>query len=142
MTTDTNGSTLSNPKDAALSNPKGAALSNPKGAALSNPASPTSSLGDETPGETPLSELSAKINQFAGKDWGTTTDVHTILWPSIAALRKQVALSSEEVDILEGWEFKSEFVFAENSHLNEQQLFTKISWEESFALSILFAYYR
>jgi hypothetical protein len=119
-----------------------------KGSTLSNPASPTSSmsprssLGGETPRETPLSELSAKINHFSGKDWGNTTDVHTILWPSIAELRKQVALSSEEVDILEGWEFQSEFVFAENSHLNGQQLFTKISWEESFALSILFAYYR
>jgi hypothetical protein len=122
---------------------------------LSNPASPRSSLGGETPalsnpasptsswgGETPLIELSAKINHFAGKDWGNTTDVHTILWPSIAEVRKQVALSSEEVDILEGWEFQSEFVFAENSHLNGQQLFTKLSWEESFALSILFAYYR
>jgi len=113
-----------------------------KGSTLSNPASPRSSLGGETPRETPLSELSAKINHFAGKDWGTTTDVHAILWPCISEVRKQVALSSEEVDILEGWEFQSEFVFAENSHLNEQQLFTKISWEESFALSILFAYYR
>ena len=47
------GSTLSNPKGSTLSNPKGAALSIPKGAALSNPASPSSSLGDETPGETP-----------------------------------------------------------------------------------------
>ena len=115
-----------------------------KCSSLSNPASPTSSSSSRSSsgGETPLSELSAKINHFAGRDWGTTTDVHTILWPSIAEVRKQVALSSEEVDILEGWEFKSEFVFAENSHLNGQQLFTKISWEESFALSILFAYYR
>lgn len=115
-----------------------------KCSSLSNPASPTSSSSSRSSsgGETPLSELSAKINHFAGRDWGTTTDVHMILWPSIAEVRKQVALSSEEVDILEGWEFKSEFVFAENSHLNGQQLFTKISWEESFALSILFAYYR
>ena len=113
-----------------------------KGSTLSNPASPKSSWGGETPGRTPLSELSAKINHFAGKDWGTTTDVHAILWPFISEVRKQVALSSEEVDILEGWEFQSEFVFAENSHLNGQQLFTKLSWEESFALSILFAYYR
>ena len=115
-----------------------------KCSSLSNPASPRSSSSSRSSsgGETPLSELSAKITHFAGRDWGTTTDVHTILWPSIAEVRKQVALSSEEVDILEGWEFKSEFVFAENSHLNGQQLFTKISWEESFALSILFAYYR
>ena len=123
-------------------------IAEPNVSDISNPASPTSSRssssswGGETPRETPLSELSAKINHFAGKDWGTTTDVHAILWPCISEVRKQVALSSEEVDILEGWEFQSEFVFAENSHLNEQQLFTKISWEESFALSILFAYYR
>ena len=47
------GDALSNPKGVALSNPKGAALSNPKGAALSNPASPSSSLGDETPAKPP-----------------------------------------------------------------------------------------
>ena len=120
---------------------KGSTLSNPYGEennTVVGGRNPRSSLG----GETPLSELSAKINHFAGKDWGTTTDVHAILWPFISEVRKQVALSSEEVDILEGWEFQSEFVFAENSHLNEQQLFSKISWEESFALSILFAYYR
>jgi hypothetical protein len=125
-----------------IAEPNVSDISNPKGAALSNPDSPTSSWGGETPRETPLSELSAKINHFAGRDWGNTTDVHAILWPCISEVRKQVALSSEEVDILEGWEFKSEFEFAENSHLNEKQLFTKISWEESFALSILFAYYR
>ena len=43
------GSTLSNPEGAALSNPKGYTLSNPKGYTLSNPASPSSSLGGETP---------------------------------------------------------------------------------------------
>ena len=141
MNTDTNGST----KGSTLSNPKGSALSNPYGEennTVVGGRNPRSSWGGETPGRTPLSELSAKINHFAGKDWGTTTDVHAILWPCISEVRKQVALSSEEVDILEGWEFQSEFVFAENSHLNGQQLFTKLSWEESFALSILFAYYR
>jgi len=45
---------MSKVKGSTLSNPKGAALSNPKGSALSNPASPSSSLGDETPGETPF----------------------------------------------------------------------------------------
>ena len=37
-----------------MSKAKGGTLSNPKGAALSNPASPSSSLGDETPCETPI----------------------------------------------------------------------------------------
>ena len=53
---------MSKAKGSTLSNPEGSTLSNPKGYTLSNPASPSSSLGgetpclslgDETPGETP-----------------------------------------------------------------------------------------
>jgi len=40
---------MSKAKGSTLSNPEGSALSNPKGCTLSNPASPSSSLGGETP---------------------------------------------------------------------------------------------
>jgi hypothetical protein len=85
-----------------------------------------------------INRLTEKIDNYANNDWGTSTDVHAALWQDIDNLRN----NREKANLMLDWKYKSDFEYTEKTHLNEKKMFELMSWEHSFAVTLLFAYYH
>ena len=86
-----------------------------------------------------INRLTYKIDQYrTGIEWGTEQDVGVNLWNELDNLLN----SSNKNNIISNWKYKKEFECVENWHMNGKQLFNLMSWENSFALAILFTVYH
>lgn len=86
-----------------------------------------------------INRLTNKIDQYGtGIEWGTCADVNTNLWNDLDNLRN----NNNRNNLLENWKYKTAFEFTEHCHSNGYKSFYNMSWEDSFALAILFAVYH
>ena len=87
-----------------------------------------------------INRLTEKINSYANNDWGTSANIHDNLWPDLADLRN--FKENRRANMLMDWKYKADFDYAEHTHLNGQQVFQLLTWEESYVVSLLFAHYH
>jgi hypothetical protein len=86
-----------------------------------------------------ITRVTNKIDQYGtGIEWGTEQDVGVNLWNDL----DNILNHSNKNNIISNWKYKNEFECAENWHMNGKQLFKLMSWENSFALAILFTVYH
>lgn len=86
-----------------------------------------------------INRLTYKIEQYGtGIEWGTGEDVGVNLWRDLDNLRN----NRNKNNLISDWKYKNEFDCIEQWHQNGKKAFHKMSWENSFAVAMLFAIYH
>ena len=86
-----------------------------------------------------INRLTYKIEQYGtGIEWGSGEDVGANLWREIDNLRN----NRNKHNLISDWKYKKEFECIEKLHLNSKKTFNEMSWENSFAVAMLFAVYH
>jgi hypothetical protein len=87
-----------------------------------------------------IQRLTEKIDSYAHINWGTGADVRNNLWSDLSDLRN--FKENRRANMLMDWKYKADFEYAEHTHLNGQQVFQRLTWEESYVVALLFAHYH
>lgn len=87
-----------------------------------------------------MQRLTEKIDRYAVEPWGTTEDIHNNLWQEVGDLLN--FKENRRENMLRDWKYKSEFETAMQRHENGMQIFRLLTWEHSFVLTLLYAYYH
>jgi hypothetical protein len=86
-----------------------------------------------------IHRLTYKIDQYGtGIEWGSGEDVGANLWRDLDNLRN----NNNRNNLISNWKYKNEFECIEEWHLNGRKAFDKMSWENSFAVAMLFTIYH
>ena len=86
-----------------------------------------------------INRLTEKIDSYASENvkW-IGTNIHANMWSDLDNLRNH----RDKENLMMEWKYKDAFESTVNSHLNENKIFELMSWEQSFAVSILFMHYH
>ena len=89
-----------------------------------------------------INRLTEKIDNYGteNSEWGTSTDVHAMLWQDINDLRNMT--SDNKANAMREWRYKDDFECTEIEHVNGRKMFYLMNWEHSFALTLLFMHYH
>ena len=87
-----------------------------------------------------INRLTEKIDNYENSEWGTSLDVHAMLWPDVRNLRN--LNPDNRANAMRDWVYKDTFECTEQSHLNGNKMFELMSWEHSFVVAILFMHYH
>jgi len=85
-----------------------------------------------------MDRLTAVIEEYKNKDWGTDLDVGHHVWPHL----KNVYEHSNNIPGFKDWKYYKEYATAERCHADGLQTFPLLSWQNSFALTLLFNIYH
>lgn len=86
-----------------------------------------------------INRLTEKIDNYGGENaqW-IGTHIHENLWADLDILRN----NKDKENLMADWKYKDAFESTVHSHLNNAKIFELMSWEQSFAVSILFMHYH
>ena len=87
-----------------------------------------------------INRLTEKIDNYANIEWGTSLDVHAMLWPDVNELLNMT--HDNRASAMHGWQYKDTFECTEKAHLNGNKTFELMSWEHSFVVAILFMHFH
>ena len=87
-----------------------------------------------------INRLTEKIDNYENSEWGTSADVHAMLWPDVRNLRN--LNPDNRANAMRDWVYKDTFECTEQAHLNGNKMFELMSWEHSFVVAILFMHYH
>ena len=87
-----------------------------------------------------INRLTEKIDNYENSEWGTSADVHAMLWPDVRNLRN--LNPDNRANAMRDWVYKDAFECTEESHLNGNKTFELMPWEHSFVVAILFMHYH
>lgn len=85
-----------------------------------------------------MDRLTAVIEDYKNKDWGTDLDVGAHVWPHLQVVYERC----NNIPGFKDWKYYNEYAVAERWHADGQQTFPLLSWENSFALALLFSIYH
>ena len=94
-----------------------------------------------------LTEFTKKLDAYETCDWKTSAHIHSNLWTDISLVRREIAADNTNknalhLQLFSDWKYKNSFDLTEKNHKDHQQLFTYLSWEQSFVLGLLFFSYH
>ena len=85
-----------------------------------------------------MNEFTKNINLISDIDlWNTPNNLHCKLWNYI----NQLSHFKNKLELIENWEYKDAFLYAEQTHENGQYIFHNMSWEDSFVLTFMYRYH-
>ena len=85
-----------------------------------------------------MDRLTQVIDAYQNQDWGTDADIKATLWPEMHYIYE----NRNNMSCLEEWKYYKAYAAAERSHSNGQKPFELLTWESSFALTLLFNVYH
>jgi len=85
-----------------------------------------------------MNELNKNIKSISNMDlWNPPQNIHTLIWNDINKLSHY----NNKLELIENWEYKDAFLYAEQTHENGQYIFHNMSWEDSFVLTFMYRHF-
>jgi hypothetical protein len=85
-----------------------------------------------------LESLTKKLEDLGLGNWGSTDDLHAILWNDIKSLLD----NPNKEQIMSEWKYKDSFTSTENSHLNDEKFCENMPLEQSFVYVLVMCIYH